>query len=222
MVAQSPSAPGVARQRAAPDGQADAALIIPGAMLFLVGVAFLTVSMLAASIAPGYDFHAAAISDLGVIDETAAIFNGLLIVVGALNSGAGLLLYRAHRRARVLGLYLLAGAGAIGAGLVPLDVGGPHAMFALVGFVFFNLEALATAPLVRGPMRLVSVAAGVVGTVYVAIMVLGDAGNAAIFGSIGHGGAERMIVFPAMLWTVAFGGYLMAGGVARAHGSERP
>jgi hypothetical protein len=27
---------------------------------------------------------------------------------------------------------------------------------------------------------------------------------------MGHGGAERMIVYPVMLWLMAFGGYLMA------------
>jgi hypothetical protein len=40
-------------------------------------------------------------------------------------------------------------------------------------------------------------------------MVIGDSGNPGIFGPIGHGGAERMIAYPAMLWMVALGGYLM-------------
>ncbi|MFC7028904.1 hypothetical protein ACFQJ5_16930 [Halomicroarcula sp. GCM10025324] len=40
-------------------------------------------------------------------------------------------------------------------------------------------------------------------------MALGDAGNATAFGAIGHGGTERMIVYPVMLWLVAFGGYLL-------------
>jgi len=31
-----------------------------------------------------------------------------------------------------------------------------------------------------------------------------------VFGPIGHGGTERMIAYPAMLWLLAFGGYLMA------------
>jgi hypothetical protein len=55
----------------------------------------------------------------------------------------------------------------------------------------------------------------VIGLVYVGVMIVGDAGNAAIFGAIGHGGSERMIAYPAMLWTVAFGGYLTAGGLVR-------
>ena len=60
-------------------------------------------------------------------------------------------------------------------------------------------------------MRVLSFLAGVVGLVFVVIMVIGDGGNTAVFGPIGHGGAERMIVYPAMLWLMAFGGYLMAG-----------
>ncbi|MEO8246020.1 MAG: hypothetical protein ABI622_02765, partial [Chloroflexota bacterium] len=53
---------------------------------------------------------------------------------------------------------------------------------------------------------------GLLGLAYVVVMLIGDAGNPAIFGAIGHGGSERMIVYPAMLWAVAVGGYLLAGG----------
>jgi hypothetical protein len=42
------------------------------------------------------------------------------------------------------------------------------------------------------------------------LMVIGDAGDPAVFGPIGHGGSERMIAYPAMLWLLAFGGYLLA------------
>lgn len=186
-----------------------------GALLVMLGAAFLTVTMLAASMVPGYDFNGGAISDLGVIDQTAMLFNGLLVAVGALNIAAGYLLYRWHQRNRILGLYVLAGMGAAGAGFLPLDMGAAHSLFALLGFVFFNLETLATATVLRGPMRALSLVAGWVGLLYVVVMVIGDSGNQAIFGAIGHGGAERMIVFPAMLWTVAFGGNLMAGGSLR-------
>jgi len=188
---------------------------LPGVLLFLLGTSFLTVTMLAASVAPAYDFNRAAISDLGVIDATALMFNGLLVAVGALNIAGGFLLYRSHGHTWILVTYLLAGIGAAGAGLVPLDASGLHSLFALVGFVFFNLEAVASATIVQGPMRAISWAAGLIGLVFVVVMVIGDAGNAAVFGAIGHGGSERMIVYPAMLWTIAFGGYRMAGGAIR-------
>lgn len=169
---------------------------------------FLTGIMLGASIAPGYDYHAAAISDLGVTPETAGLFNALLVVVGALNLVGGALFYRWHRRRSLLAAYVVAGVGAVGAGLMPLSTGTPHSLFALAGFVFFNVEALATAAVVAGPMRVLSVFAGAVGLVALVAMVLGDSGNDAAFGVIGHGGTERMIVYPAMLWLLALGGYL--------------
>lgn len=183
---------------------------IPGTLFFVLAGQFMTVIMLAASMAPGYDLNTAAISDLGVLSETALLFNTSLVAVGVLNIAGGYAYYRAHGRGWILALYLVAGMGALGAGLVPLNTSGLHGLFALFAFLFFNLQAIASATLVSGPMRPISILAGVVGLAFVVLMVVGDAGDAAVFGAIGHGGAERMIVYPAMLWMLAFGGYLMA------------
>jgi len=81
--------------------------------------------------------------------------------------------------------------------------------------VFFNVEALATASVVPGLMRVISVVAGIVGLAYVVVMVIGDGGNADVFGAIGHGGSERMIAYPVMLWILAFGGYLLGSAESR-------
>jgi hypothetical membrane protein len=69
-------------------------LRLPGLFFFLLGAGFLIVTMLAASIAPDYDFRGGAISDLGVIAETALLFNSLLVVMGVLNIVGGYLFYR--------------------------------------------------------------------------------------------------------------------------------
>jgi hypothetical membrane protein len=189
-----------------------AELRIAGVALFALSAQFMTVIMLGASIAPGYDVAGGAISDLGVIAETRLLFNMSLVVVGGLNVAGAALLVGAlpgFGWGRML-LFLVAGLGAIGAGLVPLDRGGLHGLFALVAFLAFNLEPLAAAGVTTGPMRAISALAAVVGLVFVVLMVIGDAGNPAAFGPIGHGGTERMIVYPAMLWMLAFGGWLMA------------
>lgn len=183
---------------------------IPGILLFLLAGQFMTAIMLAASMAPGYDLNSSAISDLGVIPETALLFNASLVAVGLLNTAGGFAFYREHGRGWVLGLYLLAGLGALGAGLVPLNTSDFHGLFALVAFLCFNVQAIASGMLVSGPMRAVSVLLGVIGLAFVVLMVIGDSGNPGVFGPIGHGGAERMIVYPPMLWMMAFGGYLMA------------
>lgn len=183
---------------------------LAGLLLLTLGAVFLTGTMLAASIAPGYDYHSAAISDLGVIDSTAALFNVVLVVVGGLNIAGGYLFYREHRRAWLLALFLVGGVGAIGAGLNPLSTGTVHSLFALFGFLFFNLEAVGSAAVVSGLMKGVSFAAGTIGLLYTLVMLVGDSGSAGVFGPIGHGGSERMIVFPVMLWLLAFGGFLMS------------
>jgi hypothetical membrane protein len=180
-----------------------------GVLFFILAAGFTTVMMLGPSVAPGFDYAGGAISDLGTVPETSLMFNLSLVAVGVLNAAGGLLWFRAHRRQPVLALFLVAAIGAAGAGLFPLDSGGPHSLFALIAFLAFNLEALAAASIVRGPMRAISVAAGALGLVFVVLMVIGDGGNAAALGPIGHGGTERMIVYPAMCWMLALSGYLV-------------
>ena len=191
-------------------GATAARVRIAGAALFALSALFMTTIMLGASMAPGYDLAGGAISDLGTIRQTALLFNVVLVAIGTLNVAAGLLLRSAGARWRLLLVYLVAGVGAIGAGLVPLDRGGLHGIFALVAFLVFNVQAIVSARLVPQPMAAISVGAGAVGLAFVALMVVGDAGNPAVFGPIGHGGAERMIVYPVMLWMLGFGGALMA------------
>ena len=184
---------------------------LAGLIFFVLAAQFMTVIMLAASIAPAYDVAGGAISDLGTIPATALLFNVSLVAVGVLNLIGAWLYYLSHRVVWLLTLYVIAGIGAAGAGLVPLDRSELHGLFALGAFLFFNLQAVGSAVVVRGWMRWISVAAGLSGLAFVVLMVVGDSGNAQVFGAIGHGGAERMIVYPVMLWLMALGGYLAAG-----------
>ena len=187
-------------------------LRLPGVLLFILAAQFMTVIMLGASMATGYDVSGGAISDLGVLGETALLFNASLVLVGALNVAAGLLLFAATGRRWLVAVFVIAGLGAAGAGLVPLDRSDLHGIFALLAFLFFNVEALVIGTLVVGPMRIVSWIAGMSGIGFVVLMAIGDSGNPGVFGPIGHGGAERMIVYRVMLWMLTFGGYLMGGG----------
>ncbi|WP_276302735.1 DUF998 domain-containing protein [Halorussus lipolyticus] len=182
---------------------------LAGVFFFALAAQFMTVIMLGAAMVPGYDFGAAAISDLGVFPETALLFNISLVVVGIFNLLGGYFFYRTHGKRWLLAIFALAGLGAIGAGLFPLDTGGLHGLAALLAFVFFNVQAIGSATRLSGVMRVLSILAGGLGLVFVVLMALGDGGNTAAFGPISHGGTERMIIYPVMLWLVAFGGYLL-------------
>jgi hypothetical membrane protein len=184
---------------------------IAGIIFFLLSAQFLLFLMVGETMAPDYNMHEAAISDLGVINETASLFTISMVIAGLLNIIGGYLFYQSHQKFGTLVLFILAGIGVIGAGLIPLDhPSGLHGLFALVAFLFFNIEAIATARLISGPMRIVSALAGLIGLAFVVVMFLGDAGIVNLFGPIGHGGSERMIVYPPILWMMAFGGYLLA------------
>jgi hypothetical membrane protein len=175
----------------------------------VLGAQFMTVIMLAASMAPGYDLAGGAISDLGVFAETALLFNASLVAVGVLNAVAALLVFRVRRRIVSLLIAIAAAIGAIGAGLVPLDKGGLHGLFALAAFLFFNMQTASDALWSHGLVRLVGLVLATLGFAFIVVMVIGDGGNPAVFGAIGHGGAERLIVYPPMIWLMVHGGYLM-------------
>jgi hypothetical membrane protein len=194
---------------------------LAGLIFFLLSAQFMTALMMGESIAPDYVVHDNAISDLGVIPETALLFAVSLTTVGVLNILGGFIYYRQHRRRFTFAMFALGGIGAIGAGLISLDnPSGLHGLFALFAFVFFNAQAIASSRLVDGPMKYISLIAGAVGLAVLVLHFFSDAGMADLYGPIGHGGSERMIVYPALIWIMAFGGYLMAPSSAGGGDSE--
>lgn len=187
-----------------------------GLAFFVLAAQFITIIMLGASMAPGYDIAGGAISDLGVIPETALLFNTSLVLTGILNIFGGVYAWRLGRGLVRLVIAVLAGIGAIGAGILPLSMGGWHGLFALAAFVFFNLQTLAQALRVDSAvLRTTGFLLAVLGLVYVGIMAVGDGGNPAVFGPIGHGGAERLIAYPPMLWLMLYGGFRLGRPVER-------
>jgi len=182
-----------------------------GYLLALAAGQFLVLLMLGESIAPGYSMHENAISDLGTIGETELMFNASLFVLGLLNFISGFVLYKVLDDKKLLVVFALGGIGAMGAGLVPLDSPiGVHGLFALFAFVFLNVEAMVAGRLGRSPLDKISIALGILGIIFVPVMILVDSGSLDVSNSIGHGGVERMIAFPCLIWMILFGGYLLS------------
>ncbi len=184
---------------------------LAGVILFILSAQFIIGLMVGEAMAPGYSIHDNAISDLGVFSETAALFNTSLFLVGILNIAGGYFLYKAYGSKGIFAMFVLAGIGAMGAGLIALDNPiGVHSLFALVAFIFFNAQAIASSKLTEGPMKYISIIAGSIGLIFLILHAASDFGFADLYGPIGHGGSERMIVYPAILWVLAFSGYLLA------------
>jgi hypothetical membrane protein len=185
-----------------------------GVVIFAGAVQFSVALILAEVYYPGYNVSTNYVSDLGatcptlqtcvVHYPTSTIFNtsivlfGLLVVVGAF------FLQRAFRWKPATVVLALAGVGAMGVGLFPESTGVWHGLFSLIVFLFSGLAALVSARFQRKPMFYFSIVLGLATLAALWLYVGGE------YLGLGPGGMERMIVYPALLWAVAFGGHMMA------------
>jgi hypothetical membrane protein len=116
-------------------------------------------------------------------------------------------------------VFLLGSIGAMGAALIPLDnPSDMHGLFALMAFLFMNVEAMLVGLKLSGALKAISILAGLTGLVFMVMMIFVDGGSIDVSGSIGHGGVERMIAYPVLIWMVLIGGYLQAGTLRGAKG----
>lgn len=190
-----------------------------GALLAIGAAQFLVMLMLLESIAPGYSMNDNAISDLGTIPETETWFTITLFAIGVTNLMAGWFFLRSMGDKVLFIVFLLGSIGAMGAALIPLDnPSDMHGLFALMAFLFMNVEAVLVGLKLSGALKVISILAGLTGLVFMVMMIFVDSGSIDVSGSIGHGGVERMIAYPVLIWMVLIGGYLQAGTLRGAKG----
>ena len=132
-----------------------------------------------------------------LFDSSIALL-GLLILVGAYY------LNRAYRWRPATIMIALAGVGALGVGLFPETTGIWHSVFSLIVFLFAGLTALVTARFQKKPMFYFSILLGLFTLVALLLYIPGE------YLGLGAGGMERMVVYPVLVWSLAFGGHMMA------------
>ena len=192
---------------------------IAGALLVLAGCVALMGIISAETFYPGYSTARNDISDLGatrppnsvIVQPSATIFDLTLILTGLLVIGAAVALGRAGfvwAATVPLGLF---GLGALLVGIFPGNWGAIHALAALLTFVAGAVSAIAAVVTVHGPLRVIGPVLGAISLLtLLSYYLFGDASPMTVFGP---GGLERWIVYPVLLFVLAYGGYLM--GAAR-------
>jgi hypothetical membrane protein len=183
-----------------------------GVLLFLSGAEFLLMVMVGEATYPGYSVHANAVSDLGATTaptfpyyEAAVLLWGLLWLLGAYLYGRS----GSRRGSQLVGL--LPGLGILLVAAFPENVSLVlHSVGSVVGIFGGVVVALLSYRSVRPPLRYLLLALGLVALLAAAIE-FGSYGSPLMQHSLGPGGWERAIVYPLLLWEVAFGSYLMAG-----------
>ena len=151
------------------------------------------------------------LSTFGVDEETATIFNVFLIAVGFLNLLGAYVLHRGNYGLIVTIIFVVAGIGAAGTGAFNVGIEKHvHAVLAAGGFLGHVAMPFVLAGMVSGAMRLVSYLAGTTSVAFLLTWVVGMVGFTNAFGAIGKGGTQLLMLLPLMLWSMGFGGYLMA------------
>jgi hypothetical membrane protein len=190
---------------------------VAGVLLTLAGAAILLGFITAEALYPGvYTTHTNTVSHLGaseppnsvVLQPSAAIFDVTMLVTGIMIVAGALFAYRALRRKAVLIPTALLGVGTLGVGVFPLTHPTPHTLFALTAFVAGGIAVVVSSLGTTAPFRYLWT---VLGTMALAATALGVfLLEWAPVAELGEGGIERWIVYPIVLWLVAFGSYLMA------------
>lgn len=193
-----------------------------GVLLLLAGASTLMGITTAEALYPDvYTTHGNTISDLGAsrpaggaAQPSAAIFNAVMIVTGAMQIVAAALLLRAFRSWIVALPVAILGIGAAGVGLFPSDYKEAHFAFAAMVFVAGGVAGITTACVQRGPFRFISIMLGIVSLCGLAAVALSE--WTSLFSDLGDGGIERWTAYPIIIWTIAFGAYLTATDPDRA------
>jgi hypothetical membrane protein len=202
---------------------------VAGVLLSLAGAAILLGFITAEALYPGtYTTHANTVSHLAateppdsvVLQPSAAIFNLTMLVTGAMIVAGAWFAYRALRRKAVLVPTALLGIGTLGVGAFPLTHPTSHTLFAFTAFLAGGIAVVVASRVVPGPFRHLWAALGTVALAATALGVLFlEWGPVA---ELGEGGIERWIVYPIVLWLVAFGSYLLALDRGHQRGSAHP
>ncbi len=190
-------------------------LTVAGSLLIVAGAVILMGIITAEALYPAaYATGANEISDLGgtrppagiVLQPSAAIFDASMILVGLLLAASAVFVHRAYGFRSVSVPIGVLGLAALGVGIFPGNTGAPHAICAMVTFIAGGIAALTSARVAGGPFRLLVLLLGTITLgVLLTYLFLGDAHPMA---SLGVGGIERWIVYPVVIWTIAFGGHL--------------
>ncbi|MDA4112884.1 MAG: DUF998 domain-containing protein [Thaumarchaeota archaeon] len=199
--------PGIFAPRRASD------IKLAGALFCFGGMEIILMLTLAEALYPGYSVHTNTISDLAAVGRSTALFFDPAIFVWGLSwlLGAYFLFRRSGRR-RSMVLNMLPGAGVMLAALSPENVSlAVHSIGAIVAFIPGAIAMILSYRVIRSHLRYFALLLGLLSLTSVGIY-FGAYYSPLVQQTLGSGGAERIIVYPIILWMIGLGSYLLALG----------
>jgi hypothetical membrane protein len=190
-------------------------ITLAGSLIFFAGIQWFMTVLAAETLFPGYSIMANDLSDLAstvppntsVLQPSAMLFNVTTFIFGMLIIASAFLIHRVSKKQLFTALLALSGLAAMAVGIFPGDTGTIHGLVALAWFVTAPLSAIVAFGFLKKPFAYFSVIIGVFALIVLICSFF--VGQSSLFLTFGRGGEERMIVYPIVLWMMAFAGYLM-------------
>lgn len=182
-----------------------------GTLLFIGGVQWFLVIVIAEGLHPGYESGMHYVSSLGV-GATSLIYNPSVFLLGATTVVGAYLIRRAFGSRLFFVLLTITGLATMGVGLFPENVRPMHGIVTPIALLFGGFSAIASYKLQKPPLSYVSVLLGalslVAGVLFNPYMGLPRESSATYLG-LGKGTMERIVIYPILLWIIGLGSHLI-------------
>lgn len=175
---------------------------IAGALAIAASLQFFLVMLIAETLTPGFSRRENYISELAN-GTFGTIFNASVILSGILLLGLAFLAWKWHNGfVFPLGL-ALSGIGITGVGLFPISAGPLHTFFSYLGLSCASIAAALSSKFAKRPFSIIFLLLGSL-SIFACILFVSGTDF-----SLGMGSVERLIVYPFIIWGMAFGVFLI-------------
>ncbi len=184
---------------------------LAGALYCFGAIEFFLMLTLSEALYPGYSVHANTISDLAAVGSPTALFFDPAVFAWGLSWLVGAyFLFRGSGRSRLMVLNMLPGVGVMLAAASPENVNvAIHSIGAVIAFVPGAIAVILSYRVIRSQLRYFALFLGFLSLAFVAVY-FGAYYSPLVQQSLGSGGAERIIVYPIVIWMIGLGSYLLA------------
>ena len=185
---------------------------LAGTLLFVGGVQWFLVIVIAEGLHPGYNSGVHYVSSLGV-GITALFYNLSLVLLGVTIVAGTYLIQRAFGSRLFFVLFTVTGLATMGVGLFPENVRPMHGIVTPIALLFGGLSAIASYKLQKPPLSYASVVLGALSLVASVLFYpyLGlPRESVTTYLGLGKGTMERIVIYPILLWTIGFGSHMIS------------
>lgn len=144
-----------------------------------------------------------------ILEPSATIFRTTTFAIGLSAAASAFLIHKTLIGRLASALLCVVGIGAMGVAIFPGNAGIAHGIFSMVTFFSGGAAAVAFYGILKSPaMKYLSLATGAV-VLGVMVSIVAMANSDPFTATLGVGGAERLVVYPVVLWLIALGGDLV-------------